>query len=140
MVGFMGALVRCSTVHYAIIQASSRKDHPEILVIAYPDENCLRNLIAAPSIVGLGFRSREEAMAKLVDGMPTPEALKEKRRPISMSYKAQQDISAASGSGFHKKHANTCHILQCALATITVFFYSKNLFSVLLRLALGFSS
>jgi hypothetical protein len=96
MVGFMGALVRCSTVHYAIIQASSRKDHPEILVIAYPDENCLRNLIAAPSIVGLGFRSREEAMAKLVDGMPAPEALKEKRRPISMSYKAQQDTSTAT--------------------------------------------
>jgi hypothetical protein len=139
MVGFMGALVRCVTVHHAIIQASSRKDHPEILVIGYPNENCLRDLIAAPSIVGLGFRSREEAMAKLVDGVPAPRALKEKRRPISMSYKAQQDI-AASGSGFHKKHRNTCHILQCALASITVFFYSNNLFSLMLRLALGFSS
>jgi hypothetical protein len=140
MVGFMGALVRCSTVHYAIIQASSRKDHPEMLVVAYPDENCLRDLIAAPSIVGLGFRSREEAMARLVDGMSAPRALKEKRCPVSLSYKAQQDSSTASGSGFHKKHRNTCHILQCALATITVFFYSKNLFSVMLRLALGFSS
>ena len=51
----MGALVQCSTVRYAIIQASSNKDDPERLVIAYPDENCLRDLIAAPSIVGFGF-------------------------------------------------------------------------------------
>jgi len=65
----MGALVQCSTVRYAIIQASSNKDDPERLVIAYPDENCLRDLIAAPSIVGFGFASREEAMAKVVGRM-----------------------------------------------------------------------
>jgi hypothetical protein len=74
MVGFMGGFVRCSTVRYAIIQASSKKDHPERLVIAYPDENCLRDLIAGPSIVGLGFTWREEAMAKLVGSMPAPSA------------------------------------------------------------------
>jgi hypothetical protein len=55
----MGGLVHCSTVRYAIIQASSKKDDPERLVIAYPDEKCLRDLIAAPSIVGFGFKSRE---------------------------------------------------------------------------------
>jgi hypothetical protein len=136
----MGALVRCSTVHYAIIQASSKKDHPERLVIAYPDENCLRDLIAAPSIVGLGFTSREEAMAKLVGGVPDPRALKQKQRPIPSSYKAQQDDDAASGCGFVKIRRNTRHILQCALATIAVLFYSKNLFSVILRAVLGFSS
>jgi hypothetical protein len=39
------------------------KDKPERLVIAYQDEDRLRDLIAAPSIFGLDFASREEAMA-----------------------------------------------------------------------------
>jgi hypothetical protein len=140
MVGFMGALVRCSTVRYAIIQASSKVDHPERLVIAYPDENCLRDLIAAPSIIGLGFGSREEAMTKLIGSMRDSRALEQKCLPIPSSYEAQQDGDAASGCGLVKSHKDTLHILQCALATITVLFYSKNLFSVILRAALGFSS
>lgn len=57
--------VHCSSVHYAVIEASRNNDHPEHLVIAYLDEKCLRDLIAAPSIVALGFASREQAMASL---------------------------------------------------------------------------
>ena len=136
----MRALVQCSTVRYAIIQASSNKDDPERLVIAYPDENCLRDLIAAPSIVGFGFASREEAMAKVVGRMADLGASKAKHRPIPMSYKPQQHGDAASGCGSVKSHRNPFHILQWALATITILFYSKNLFSVMLRAALGFSS
>jgi hypothetical protein len=134
----MESLVRCSTVQYAIIQASSKKDHPESLVIAYPGENCLRDLIAESSIVGLGFRSREEAMAKLLGSMPDSKACKRKHRPIPMSYKSQEDRDAASGCGFDNNHRNGFHILQWALATVTVLFYSRNLFSIFLRAALGF--
>lgn len=136
----MGALFHCSRVHYAIIQASSKKDHPKRLVIAYPDENCLRDLIAEPSIVGLGFTSRQEAMAELVGRIPDPKASKENHPPIPMCYKPQQDRDAASGCGFVKNHRNTFHILQCALATVTLLFYSKNVFSIVLRAALGFPS
>ena len=106
----MGGLVHCSTVRYAIIQASSKKDDPERLVIAYPDEKCLRDLIAAPSIVGFGFTSREEAMAKLPGSMPDPRIFKQERRPISMSYNAQQDGDAASGCGLIKNHRIWGHI------------------------------
>jgi len=136
----MGALVQYSTVRYAIIQASSNNDDPESLVIAYPDENCLRDLIAAPSIVGLGFASREEARAKVVGRTPDLGASKAKHRPIPMSYEPQQNGEPASECGFVKNHRNIFQILQCALVTITVLFYSKNLFSVMLRAALGFSS
>jgi hypothetical protein len=52
-------------MRYAVIQASSNKDRPERLVIAYQNEDCLRNLIAAPGFLGLGFASREEAIANL---------------------------------------------------------------------------
>lgn len=86
----MGALVHCSTVRYTIIQASSGKDNPERLLIAYPDENYLRDLIAAPSIVRFGFTSPEEAMAKLTRNMPGPRAFKEESRRIPMSYNAQK--------------------------------------------------
>src|SRR6202008_3880072 len=48
----MEGLVHCSKVRYAIIQTSSKKDHPERVVLAYRDENCLRDLIVAASIVG----------------------------------------------------------------------------------------
>lgn len=135
----MGGLVHCSTVRYAIIQASTKKDHPERLVIAYPDENCLRDLIAASSIVGFGFTSREEALAELVGSMPDTRAFKQERHPLPRSYNPQQEGDAAR-RGLIKNDRIPCHILQCALATITVFFYSKSLFSVMLRAALGFSS
>jgi glutamate synthase domain-containing protein 1 len=68
----MGVHVHCSGVRYAVIGASSNK--PERLVIAYQDENCLRDLIAAPSIIGVGFASREEAMANL-EGLTHSERL-----------------------------------------------------------------
>ena len=136
----MAGLVHSSTVRFAIIQVSANKDHPESLVVAYPDENCLHDLIAAPSIVRVGFTSREEAMAKLVSSMPNPRAFKEERRSICMSYKAQQDGEAASGCGLLKNRRISCHFLQSILATITVFFYSNNLFSAMLRAALGLSS
>jgi hypothetical protein len=132
--------VECSTVRCAIIQASSKKDHPERVVIAYPDEDCLRDLIAAQSIVGLGFSSHEEAMAKLVGRTPDPRASKAKHRPVPMSYKPQQDSDAASWRVFVKNQRKTFNILQCAFATITLLFYSKNLFSIMLRAALGFPS
>ena len=61
----MGVHVRCTDVRYAVMQASSNKDRPERLVIAYQDEDCLRDLVAAPSIFGLGFASHEEAIANL---------------------------------------------------------------------------
>jgi len=132
----MGALVHCANVCYAIIQASSIKDHPERLVVAYPDENCLRDLIAAPSIVGLGFTSREEAMANLIGGIPSPTASKRMRSARPKFYEVQQHNDSAAGRAPEKDRG----ILRCAFSTAIVLFYSKNLFSVILRTALGFSS
>ena len=139
----MGALVHSSTLHYAIIQVSSKKDHPERLVIEYPDEDCLRELIAAPSIVGLAFPAHEKAMAKLLGSTPAARCSKHKRPiPVSckVSCKAGQDADSASGCGFVKRHTTTYHVLQRACSTIAVLFYSNNLFSLVLRTALGFSS
>ena|SRR5437588_7504584 len=136
----MERLAHCSTVRYAIIQASSKKDHPERLVIAYPDENCLRDLTAAPSIVGLGFESREEAMANLAGSTPSPTASKRLHRPRAMSYEVQQNSDLTARYALEKDQGISIRLLRCALSAAIVLFYSKNLFSVIVRTALGFSS
>ena len=59
----MNALFQITKLQYAVIQLSSTTDPPERLILAYRDERTLRTLIAVPSIVGLGFGSREEAMS-----------------------------------------------------------------------------
>ena len=48
---------------YAVIEVRWNEVFRERFVIAYRDEESLRELIAAPSIVGIGFSSREAAAA-----------------------------------------------------------------------------
>ena len=50
-------------VRYAVIEGLRTETGHERIVIAYPTEQSLRDLIAAPSIVAFGFSSREEAVA-----------------------------------------------------------------------------
>jgi hypothetical protein len=65
-------LVDTSAWRYAVINVRSEPDR-ERLVIAYPDEETLRDLIAAPSIVALGYTSRADAL-KNIDRCVTTEA------------------------------------------------------------------
>jgi hypothetical protein len=57
----MSALLQFSNVRFAVIRLSSAKGSPERLVLAYPNEETLRGLIADTSIIGLGFSSQDEA-------------------------------------------------------------------------------
>src|ERR1700692_420403 len=57
-------LVDTSTWLCAVICVRSEPDR-ERLVIAYPDEKTLRDLIAAPSIVTLGYSSRADALKNI---------------------------------------------------------------------------
>ena len=59
----MKELINFSSVHYAVIEALRTETGPERFVIAYPNEQSLRDVIAAPSIIAFGFPSREEAIA-----------------------------------------------------------------------------
>jgi len=135
----MGVLVHCSSVCYAIIQASSKQDSPERLVIAYHDENCLRDLIAAPSIIGLGFASREEAIANLKSFASNAAPSKQKPRITAMFHTTHANIELAGGHGLVKHRRIPQGIVQSALAAVIALFYSKNIVSVMIRLALGAS-
>ena len=135
----MGVQFCCSDVRYAVIQASSKKDRPERLVIAYHDEQTLRDLIAAPSIIGLGFASREEAIANCERRMSTATPLKQKTRITAMFHATHEDGDFPSGHGLLKHRRIPQSILQSALAPVIALFYSKNIVSVMIRMALGAS-
>jgi hypothetical protein len=135
----MGVDVHCSDVRYAVVQASSNKDGPERLVIAYQDEDCLRDLVAAPSIFGLGFASREEAIANLKSFASDAASSKQKPRKTAMFHGTHANVELAGGPGPVKHHRIPRSILQSALSAVIALFYSKNIVSVMLRMALGAS-
>ncbi len=135
----MGVHVHCSGVRYAVIQASSNKDRPERLVIAYQDEDCLRDLIAAPSIFGIGFASREEAIANLESFASDAAPSKQNPRITAMFHAPHANVELAGGHGFLRHRRIPQSILQSALAAVIALFYSKNIVSAMIRLALGAS-
>ena len=50
-----------SIPQFAVIEARRTDGSSERFVLAYSDENALRDLIAGPSIIGCGFASRAQA-------------------------------------------------------------------------------
>jgi hypothetical protein len=60
----MNALFGSSRVQYAVIEAIEPGGGCEHFVIAYRDEQLLREWIAAPCIVATGFASRNAALMK----------------------------------------------------------------------------
>ena len=132
----MGVDVHCSSVLYAVIQASSNKDGRERLVIAYQDEGCLRDLIAAPSIFGLGFASREDAIANLKGFASDAARLKQKPRFKARFHATHANVESAGGYDPVKHRRIPQTFLQSVLAAVIALFRSKNIVSVMIRMAL----
>lgn len=132
----MGILVHCSTLRYAVIQASNSKDRPERVVISYQDETCLRDLIAASSIFGLGFASREEAVAKLEGSISQAVPSNPGPRISEVFHATVKRIAAVEGL---VRRCCIHRVLHSALAAGIALFYSKNLVSTVIRVALGSS-
>jgi hypothetical protein len=135
----MGVHVQCSGGRYAVVQASSNKDKPERLVIAYQDENCLRDLIAAPSIFGLGFSSREEAMRHLKGLSADAAPWKQGSRITAMFHVTHKSNEFLNGRGLVKKSRMPSRVVQSTLAALIALFHSRNLVSAMIRVALGAS-
>jgi hypothetical protein len=115
------------------------KDKPERLVIAYQDEDRLRDLIAAPSIFGLGFASRDEALANLEGHVSDTAPSKQKPQITAMFHMPHENGDLPSGHGLVKHRRIPQSILQSALAAVIALFDSKNIVSVMIRMALGAS-
>jgi hypothetical protein len=137
----MNALLQFPKLQYAVIQLSSITDPPERLILAYTDERTLRDLIAGPSIVGLGFGSREEAVStenpplkKAVAAAPANEL--ESARPGQHQPYCRGD-RAAAWSSFSSLRRLASSIVQCAFAATICIFYSKNIVSATIRSVLA---
>lgn len=61
----MRELAKSSIAQYAVIEVHWTESPSERFVLAYSYEESLRDLIAGPSIITCGFRSREDAQANL---------------------------------------------------------------------------
>jgi hypothetical protein len=142
----MSKLIDSSGVHYAVIKGCCSQGSPEPLVIAYADERSLRELIAAPSILGLRFDSRTEAVKSVRNDSPAIALSNQMRERAGMADRVQKcELEAPSaGRGLADgccswKNRRMIHrVLEQAAVMIALIFYSRNLVSAVIRTILGF--
>lgn len=137
----MSALLQSPNVRYAIIRLSSTKDSPERLVLAYPNEETLRDLIADTSIVRLGFSSRDEA-ACAVEKATTEGATPCPADGVTGSHAEERLVHHLRGQLAHpmnflliRRLAST--IVQLGIAAAIFILYSKNIVSATIRAVLA---
>jgi len=132
----MNALLQFTKVQYAVIQLSAT-DPPERLILPYRDEGTLLALIAEPSIVRLGFDSREEALGNEDAALgkaaaPTPAIERvEPRQLYSGGDRAPERSRFASLRNWGRG------IVQFALAAALCIFYSRNILCATARAVLA---
>jgi hypothetical protein len=140
----MDLLTDSTTTYYAVI--SVRNNSPrERVIIAYQDEKSLRKLIADPSILALGYRSRAEAIAYRDDAPRLACALPHEAnatldgtvtqcitgsRAIRWATKARVDLPITR----KKIH----YLVQYTFAVAIGLIYSQNLVSGMLRALVSF--
>ena len=140
----MDKLVDTSAWRYAVINVRSEPDR-ERLVIAYPDEQTLRDLIAAPSIVALGYTSRADAL-KNIDCCTTTKAslkrlLKTESLHPNMTFLTEWRAALrrlAGGFGRSGSSRVMRNLLHNGLAAALFFFYSRNVLSSTVRAFISF--
>jgi hypothetical protein len=139
-------LVDFSVVQYAVIEGLHTETGHERIVIAYPNEQSLRDLIAAPSIVAFGFSSREEAVAGSRACVRTAAAYQ--RIPEAMA--GRQTERHQQGLSWAERRGETVSVLRrlrrflatsCSdvVTSAIVVFSSSNFVSAAIRIALGSS-
>ena len=136
MTGFVDSPI----AQYAVIEARRTEGPSERFVIAYSDEELLRDLIAGPSIIACAFASREEAQAKIDTNFWTAAAWKQTPRgPIVDGAEKYQlgVLSAKRGLATGFNLAQTGRIvrgfLQAAVAGAILIFYSRNAVATAIR-------
>ena len=125
--------------YYAVI---SIRNEPccERLVISYADEQTLRNFFAAPSILALGYRSREDAIADDAGSFPETSASPHKSRvaPVDTTEPSITESSASrrlfrGWMDLARSRTLMRCLLQQGCAAAVVFLYSKSVLSATVR-------
>jgi hypothetical protein len=137
----MSALLQFSNVRFAVIRLSSAKASPERLVLAYPNEQTLRCLIADTSIVGLGFSSRDEARCAAGAAVPNG-ATPYKADGVAGSHAEERPVHDLREQLAHRMKFSPIRrlattIVQLGIAAGIFIFYSKNILSATVRAVLA---
>jgi hypothetical protein len=134
----MSELGGASTWQCAVI--AIRTQPPEQLVIAYPDENTLRTIIAVSSIIALGYDSADQAVADIDWHIPMTVASRRRSTKVVVTAngKPSEEVRAvarrfADPYGLRWPQSFLGHVLQHSVAAAIVLFYSKNILSATLR-------
>jgi hypothetical protein len=137
-------LVDTSTWRYAVISVRSEPDR-ERLVIAYPDEETIRDLIAAPSIVALGYASRADALKNIDRCVTTTVSVKRLLKPAvlhtNMTFFTECRVALrrlAGGFGLSRTSKIMRNLLHNGLAAALILFYSRNVLSSTVRAFISF--
>jgi hypothetical protein len=114
----------------------------ERLVLAYRDEKNLRDCLADASILALGYRSREEALAHMDRSVVAAPALAKNERAGVRNRLAQffNGRQLASAGSFHLQRSGSTivRLLQHGLVFAIALIYSKNMFSAMFRALVSF--
>ena len=135
----MHNLVDTSTWQYAVISVRSEPAR-ERLVIAYPDEETLRDLIAAPSIVTLGYSSRADAFKDIEPCVTTTASLKRLKTAVLGTNMNFLTVLRRLAGGFGRSGTSKVmrNLLHNGLAAALIFFYSRNVLSSTVRAFISF--
>jgi hypothetical protein len=143
-VDVMRALLPAATRQFAVISVRTGP-HRERMVLAYPDEKTLRGLVAEPSIVALGYNSREAAEAGICSCKTTAQGLPRRSMEASAANRTralEEFVGDRRSAEFRLSLGGTqgiiCSVLQQAFAAAVVLFYSKNLVSAAVRALISF--
>ncbi len=142
----MNEMVDSTGVRYAVIAGLRTEAGLERLVIAYPSEESLRDLLAAPSIIAVGFSSREQAVAGGRSRVPNA-AVSYQRTPKAIAGGPERYWRGFNWAERRGQTSSTLRRLarflvtsysDVAAAAIAIFF-SRNAVSAVVRMALGSS-
>ena len=140
MTGVVDSLI----AQYAVIEVGRTEGPSECIVIAYPDEDSLRDLIAGPSIIACRFASREEAQGTIDANFWKAAVWKQTSRGLTVDGAEKYPGGALTakrclGAGFDlRQTVGIVHgFLQAAVATAILIFYSRNAVSTVIRSFVG---
>ena len=104
------------------------------MVIAYPREESLHGLIAAASILGLGFNSREEAVASIETSFPTTGGQKSEKYQPGVHFATRR---LRDWVGLAETVRRFQRVMQQVVVAAIVLFYSTNAVAAAIRTLVG---
>jgi len=122
---------------YAVIEVRRNEVFREHVVIAYRDEESLRELIARPSIVGIGFTSREAAVALIQKSAAKDADSRNRREKPTLRLADGHRGPQSPKRRLRHRVGLACATLQNAVAAGVLMFYSKSVRGAVIRAFVG---